>query len=190
VIPDGKLAGFVEQLDTALEIYYGLPDPVEVADDIRELEKGLRSGSGDPAALVSAISQGATELLELHGELPAPPPLDNPDAEKAYVEEIRSRLEIGSSKVPGRRGVERKLIGETKSGHPKNQAAAVLASYAAFAYANATGLPTTRSWSLKDESAFEGIMEDLLVAIQIDDKVSALNTVKRHVGKRNEFPKK
>lgn len=179
---------FVEAIKNACDIYLSLADPAGIAGEIKDLLPAIRRRPMDASRLLAGLSPGARELIDLHDEFSCSDGSLTPAMEAISVLITAGQVELKKGKPHERRS----LIGQINPGRPKKSRESVLVSLIAAAYAKATGRPTARSWSggadaSDDMSVFERIVEDVLVALLIDDRHSAIHLVRRHVEDRDRL---
>ena len=186
IIPSDQHARFVERVQHAVAIYLGLVSPKDLRDELEAFERATRSSSASISQLVSALSAEARDILAGLEALPSPP--DDGAAEQGYYNDIRSRLVRAQRWIPEgqKRRWQTEIVGPLrKMGRPPHAKIDVLVSFICFAYAQAVGKPTARSWAEADESQIEIIVGDCLANLGIDDRHSAKKAVQRHIVNRN-----
>jgi hypothetical protein len=186
IIPPDQHARFVERIQHAVAIYLDLVSPKDLRDELEAFERATRSSSASISQLVSALSAEARDILAGLEPLPSPP--DDGAAEQGYYNDIRSRLVRAQRWIPEgqKRRWQTEIVGPLrKMGRPPHAKIDVLVSFICFAYAQAVGKPTARSWAEADESQIEIIVGDCLANLGIDDRHSAKKAVQRHIVNRN-----
>ena len=186
IIPSDQHARFVERVRHAVAIYLDLVSPKDLRDELEAFERATRSSSASISQLVSALSAEARDILAGLEPLPSPP--DDGAAEQGYYNDIRSRLVRAQRWIPEgqKRRWQTEIVGPLrKMGRPPHAKIDVLVSFICFAYAQAVGKPTARSWAEADESQIEIIVGDCLANLGIDDRHSAKKAVQRHIVNRN-----
>ena len=172
IIPPDQHARFVERIQHAVAIYLDLVSPKDLRDELEAFERATRSSSASISQLVSALSAEARDILAGLEPLPSPP--DDGAAGQDYYNDIRSRLVRAQRWIPEgkKRRWQTEIVGPPrKMGRPPHAKIDVLVSFICFAYAQAVGKPTERSWSEADESQIETIVEDCLANLGIDDLI-------------------
>ncbi|GEO42134.1 hypothetical protein SAE02_62820 [Skermanella aerolata] len=206
-VPQDGAGLFMARIKGAVQEYYSQPDRVVVAREIRELYEATRlflqgrpvtSPGADLPTLLSSLSDGAREIAEQFRPLPQADQLLSSDASvrKSSAEQITMSLvsggcvrQTGKKRPQNRWHTElRAQVGPGGQGRP---AEAVLVSSIAYAYSIATGKVPSRSWSDGDGrdgswTPFESLVEEILVAIAIDDLVNSKELVRRHLEEKAE----
>jgi hypothetical protein len=201
-VPQDGAGLFIARIKEAVQEYYSQPDRVVVAQEICELFEATRLFlQGDPVTpsrtdlptLLNLLSAGAREIAEQLTPLPQADELLSSDAsvrEAAARQILSSLISGGSMRQTGKKRPQNRrhteLRGQVGPGGQDKAAEAVLVSLIAYAYIIATGKPPTRSWSDADEregswTSFETLVEDILIAIGIDDVINARELVRRHL---------
>jgi hypothetical protein len=156
-VPEERQSALRKAIVQAVETYYDTPAPSEFAEAVRR-------GFADDMM---------PELVEPY----APPGLT-----------VRSRLLRGQAfvRTGGRTRRKTYLMGQTRAGFPGRAPERALVAFLAAAWSRA-GQSVTSGGKQADEPAlspFEELVEDVLVALQIDDQVSARSLVRQHIEER------
>jgi hypothetical protein len=101
LIPIVNFDWFLARVETAIELYFDVPDQTEFSDQIKEIERATHSPSPALVDLLREASEPVRKLLEVNGgELQIPDP-DHDDLAD-FATEIRSRIIVGSFWRPER----------------------------------------------------------------------------------------
>lgn len=182
-------ANFVKAVKGACEIYLSLDDPVKIKREINNLAKAIHSRPMDVPKILTQISPGAQELIYNYGGLPSNNTFTVHKISAEALQKLKAAITF-SEKIQqdtGRKTV--RTIVKTKMGRPGNIREAILVSYLATAFAIATDRPSGRSWSNSDDALpnFERLVEDVLVALLIDDQYSHKTLVRHHIEERERL---
>jgi hypothetical protein len=178
---------FLKAITRAAQDYLDLPDPVQVAQEIRDLEEKLRKGVEVSKELFDNLSSGTLELIEAHGKIPDPADFTDAeeirDASRDFLGVITRSSRIIAQKSQNR--TKRVPIGQVNRGRPPHRREEFLVSRLATAYAAATGLLPTRAWPDDKITDFEVVIGLALNALEVDEDISAKKLLRRHVRNRN-----
>jgi hypothetical protein len=188
--PAENASWFVRRVLQALEVYYSLERPEDISRQIQALYEHTRHPDTALAGRVASLSTGARELIERNGPIPALETFENAAHRKEAARHLQLLLVVADRYVRDRRQARRKtkIVGTLKRENPGREPEQVLASLVAAAYAGATGRPATRSGAMEerdDAAPFVQLLQDVLIAIGIDDRVSVSDLVRRHQIARN-----
>ncbi len=184
-----KGVSFVKAVKGACEIYLSLDDQVEIKREINNLAKAIHSRPMDVPNILTQISPGAQELIYNYGGLSSNKVFTAHKISAEALKRLKAAITFSEQIQPdtGRKKV--RTIVKTKMGRPGNIREAILVSYLATAFAVATDRPSGRSWSNSDGALpdFERLVEDVLVALLIDDQFSHKTLVRYHVEERERL---
>ena len=186
VIPSDQHARFVERVQSAVTIYFGLLRPKDLRAELEAFEKATQDYTAGIGDLVLGLSLAAREVLSRSGPLPPLPTCAS--EEETYYFDIRSRLVRAQRWIPEgkKRRWQTEIVGPPrKMGRPDDAKIDVLVSLICFAYAQAVERPAARSWSEAVETPIERIVGDCLANLGIDDVYSARKAIQRHINNRN-----
>jgi hypothetical protein len=179
-------AQLVQAVINACEIYLSIESPKQIGCEINALENAIRTRPMDVHRLLSEASPNTLRLIYQCKTTPSIEELRVPETRNEALQRLRAAL-VFTEIAPGK--VE--PIGpKLKRGRQNNTPELILVSYLAAAFVKATTAKTTRSWSIDekldgDSSSFEHFVEDVFVALLIDDQFSVENLVRIHIERRD-----
>lgn len=190
-IPQEHQSRFMDRIEWAVVNYLEETHPSKISREIKELEMAIRKTPDKTADMIGALSSGTYEYLLEYVNMSHLGELRNRETEELTVELLLPII-MASERIRAegnRRRRIRKTIGSLPGGRPSTGLEAYLVSGLASAFAAATNKPVS-SGNTTFPSRFECLVDDVLVALQIDDPkdggFSAMDLVKRHVASRKE----
>jgi hypothetical protein len=185
----------VQAVKNACEIYLSIESPKQIRGEINALEKAIRTRPMDVHRLLSEASPNTLRLIYQCKTTPSIEELRMLETRNEALQRLRAAL-IYTEKSTGKfESIGPKL----KQGRQKNTPELILVSYLAAAFVKVKKVKrkskkkgkTTRSWSTSnhldgDLSTFENFVEDVFVALLIDDQFSVKNLVRLHIEERNK----
>ena len=180
----------LQAVKTACKIYLSVEPPKLIKGEIDSLERAIRSRPMDVHRLMSEASPDTLRLIYQSENVPSTDELSSLETRNEALKRLREAL-ISSEISPGKI----KTIGpKLKRGRQKNTSEVILVSFLAAAFAKATESPASSSWSTDTHSgdglsSFERLVEDVFVALLIDDQYSVRNLVRLHIEERDRETK-
>jgi hypothetical protein len=191
-------AQLVQAVKNACEIYLSIETPKQIRGEIIALAKAISTRPMDVYRLLSEASPNTLRLIYQCKTTPSIEELRMPETRNEALQRLREAL-IYTEKSAGKF----ETIGpKLKRGRQNNTPELILVSYLAAAFSKANKWEkkskikgkkkseTTRSWSTSnhfdgDFPSFEHFVEDVFVALLIDDQFSVKNLVRLHIEERN-----